>query len=66
MQLTSAQECSDLHDRVYGIVGVAPRYIAARIQPDYKTSAATAYKTAVLKRAAAVKRLSQLECAAII
>jgi hypothetical protein len=44
LQSTSQAGCTDPRDRIYGVLGMCPREVAARIKPDYTLSHAQIYR----------------------
>lgn len=48
MRSTSQSGCTDPRDRVYALLGLVPRRLAARIVPDYDASAARVYQDAFM------------------
>ena len=56
----SQSQCSDPRDMVYGSLGLAPRWFAERICPDYTLSVADVHKEASLAYLRHTKRLDLL------
>lgn len=61
LDLTGQSKCTRPIDKVYGILGLAPRAIASKIYPDYLLSAKEVYKTTFQEYTKLVNRLELLE-----
>lgn len=60
LSMTRARQSSDLRDKVYGILGVAPRLFLEKLQPSYAKSVAEVYRDAFLVYTEMCKRASML------
>ncbi|KAI1387626.1 heterokaryon incompatibility protein-domain-containing protein [Hypoxylon trugodes] len=62
------RDCEDPRDKVYGMLGLAPRQLASKIRPDYSATvmAADAFRTTVLAHARQVERLELFDLCSLL
>jgi hypothetical protein len=60
LSLAQARNATDLHDRIYGVLGVLPTLLHAGIIPDYKMDISTLFTRATKRLLAADQTLGTL------
>lgn len=60
LAIARQKECSDVRDKLYGILSISPPDFSARIKPDYASPAAVIFKEASLAAINSSKRLTWL------
>ncbi|KAK5652292.1 hypothetical protein OQA88_10640 [Cercophora sp. LCS_1] len=61
MLSTATRVCSDPRDKIYGILGIAPKRITRAIRPDYTLSVGDVYRTTFLQHSWTGRRLVLLD-----
>jgi hypothetical protein len=61
LNLTYGRECLDPRDYVYGILGLVPQKLAAKIQPSYSKQVGDVYKDTILAHMDHLQRLELLD-----
>ncbi|SPO00271.1 related to heterokaryon incompatibility protein [Cephalotrichum gorgonifer] len=61
LNMMRRQQCSDLRDKVYGVLGITPPGFSRRIQPDYQLPISEVFKNAFLAALEHTNRLVLLQ-----